>query len=66
MVAKIPLLNQNSFRILGIKEKKPILSDAEIAAKTCIPVEKVACHLNALRKAKILTDGSQSRYKTRT
>lgn len=52
----IPILTNESFRILGIKKSFPDMTTPEIAAKANISVREVYAHLEALRQAKLLKD----------
>lgn len=51
---KIPILTDDSLRVLNLKTFNPKITVFEIAAKTLIPVQDVDAHLRQLRRAKFL------------
>lgn len=50
----IPILTDDSLRVLSLKTSHPKITVFEIAAKTLIPVQDVDAYLRQLRRAKLL------------
>lgn len=51
---QIPILTDDSLRILAYKSSNPKATVYNIATKTMIPVQDVHAHLKQLRRAKLL------------
>lgn len=52
-MARIPILTNDSFRILGLKQSDPKLNVYQISAKTKIPAGEVQEHIDALYRANL-------------
>ena len=54
----VPLLNDNSFRIIGLMTRNPDITVAEIASVIQRPVPEVNLQISLLRQAKLLKNDS--------
>lgn len=56
----IPILTNDSFRVLNVISKNPVITPKEIALKTSISVNHVLQHMEGLRQGKLLKEKQNS------